>query len=113
MTTSSIEAQWQSQAERRRRIIKLMLLVVLIILVLLIAVWFWMTQPLLSRATPNTARTVDPSRLEAHVQKLSTEFGPRDSSHPENLDQVAAYINNELSQTGAFVSEQGYRVRGK
>jgi len=113
MATSSIEAQWQSQAERRRRIIKLMLLVVLIILVLLIAVWFWMTQPLLSRATPNSARTVDPSRLEAHVLKISTEFGPRDFDHPENLDQVAAYIKNELSQTGAFVSEQVYRVRGK
>jgi Zn-dependent M28 family amino/carboxypeptidase len=113
MSTSSIEAQWQSQAERRRRIIKLMLLIVLIILVLLIAVWFWMTQPLLSRATPNSARTVDPSRLEAHVRKLSTEFGPRDFSHPENLDQVAAYIKNELSQTGAFVSDQVYRVRAK
>ncbi len=110
---SSIEAQWQSQAERRRRIIKLMLLIVLIILVLLIAVWFWMTQPLLSRATPNSQRTVDPSRLEAHVRKLSIEFGPRDFSHPENLDQVAAYIKTELSQTGAFVSEQVYRVRAK
>lgn len=113
MATSSLEAQWQSQAERRRRIIKLMLLVVVVILVFLIVVWFWMTQPLLSRATPNSERTVDPSRLEAHVRKLSTEFGPRDFSHPENLNQVAAYIKNELSQTGAFVGEQVYRVRGQ
>ena len=113
MTTSAVEAQWQSQAERRRRIIKLMLLVVLILLLVLIAIWFWVTQPLLSRATPNSQRTVDPSRLEAHVRKLSTEFGPRDFNHPENLDQVAAYIKTELSQTGAFVSEQVYRVQAK
>jgi Zn-dependent M28 family amino/carboxypeptidase len=113
VTTSSIEAQWQSQAERRRRIIKLMLLVVLILLALLIVAWFWMTQPLLSRATPNSERTVDPSRLETHVRKLSIEMGPRDEKHPENLDQVAAYIKNELSQTAASVSEQVYRVRGK
>jgi len=112
MTPSSIEVQWQSQAERRRRIIKLMLLVVLIFLVVLIAVWFWVTQPMPSRATPSSQRTVDPSRLEAHVRKLSTEMGPRDERHPENLDQVAAYIKNEFSQTGAFVSEQVYRVQG-
>lgn len=113
MTTSSVEVQWQSQSERRRRIIKFMLLVVLIIIVLLIGVWFWMTQPLLSRATPNSARTVDPSRLEAHVRKLSIELGPRDVRHIENLDKVAAYIKNEFSQTGAFVSEQVYRVQGR
>ena len=110
MTTSSIEAQWQSQAERRRRIIKLMLIVVLILLLVLIAAWFWVTQPLLSRAIQNSQRIVDPARLEAHVRKLSIEMGPRDEGHPENLDHVAAYIKTEFSQTGAFVSEQVYRV---
>ena len=113
MTTSSIEVQWQSQAERRRRIIKFMLLILLALLLLLIAIWFWVTQPLLSRATQNSQRTVDPSRLEAHVRKLSIEMGPRDMQHPESLDQVAAYIKNEFSQTGAFVSEQVYRVRAR
>src|SRR5215212_6638455 len=112
MTTSSIEAQWQSQAERRRRIIRLMLFVVLIFLVLLACVWFWVTQPLLSRARPNSERTVDPSRLEAHVRKLSIELGPRDASHIENLDRVAAYIKDEFSQTTARVSEQVYHVQG-
>jgi len=111
--TSSIEAQWQSQAERRRRIIRFMLLVVLIFLLLLIAFWFWVTQPLLSRAHPNSERTVDPARLEAHVRKLSIELGPRDVDHIENLDRVAAYIKDEFSQTTPQVSEQVYRVQGK
>jgi Zn-dependent M28 family amino/carboxypeptidase len=109
---SSVEAQWQSQTERRRRIIKLMLFVVLIIFLLLIAVWFWVTQPMLTSATSSAERTVDPARLEAHVRKL-IELGPRDESHIENLDRVAAYIKSELSQTGASVSEQPYRVQGK
>ena len=112
MIQSSVEAQWQSQTERRRRIIKLMLFVVLIILVLLIAVWFWVTQPMLTSPTSSAERTVDPARLEAHVRKL-IELGPRDESHIENLDRVAAYIKSELSQTGASVSEQPYRVQGK
>jgi Zn-dependent M28 family amino/carboxypeptidase len=113
VTQSSIEAQWQSQAERRRRIIRFMLLVVLIFLLLLIAFWFWVTQPLLASATPNTERIVDPSRLEGHVRKLSVELSPRDESHIENLDRVAAYIKSEFSQTGASVSEQPYSIQGK
>ena len=89
-----------------------MLLIVLIFLLLLIAFWFWVTQPLLSRAHPNSERTVDPARLEAHVRKLSIELGPRDADHIENLDRVAAYVKDEFSQTTAQVSEQVYRVQG-
>lgn len=89
-----------------------MLLVVLIFSLLLIAFWFWVTQPLLSSAIPKAERTVDPSRLEAHVRKLSVELAPRDESHIENLDRVAANIKSEFSQTGASVSEQSYRTQG-
>ena len=108
-----IEAEWQSQKERRRRIIGFMLLVVLIFSLLLIGLWFWVTQPLLTRASPSSERTVEPARLEEHVRKLSVELVPRDQSHIENLDQVAAYIKNEFSQTTASVSEQPYNVQGK
>ena len=90
-----------------------MLLVVLIFILLLIGLWFWVTQPLLSKARPNPVRTVDPSRLQAHVRKLSVELAPRDESHIENLDRVASYIKNEFSQTTTFVSEQAYRVQGR
>jgi len=110
---ASVEAQWQSQAERRRRIIKLMLLVLIISLLFLVTMWFWVTQPALSSVTPNAERTVDPARLHAHVRKLSVELGPRDESHIENLDRVAAYIREELSQTTTSILEQPYRVEGK
>jgi Zn-dependent M28 family amino/carboxypeptidase len=109
----SIEAQWQSQAERRRRIIKFMLLVVLIFILVLVGLWFWVTQPLLSRARPSAERTVAPARLEAHVRKLSIELGPRNERHVENLDRVAAYIKDEFSQSTPLVSEQPYSVAGK
>jgi len=113
VSQTSLEAQWQSQAERRRRIIRFMLLVLLIFLLLLLGLWFWVTQPLFTRATVNTERTVDPSRLRAHVHKLSVELVPRDENHLENLDRVAAYIKSEFSHTSAIVSEQPYRVNGK
>jgi Zn-dependent M28 family amino/carboxypeptidase len=90
-----------------------MLFVVLIFILLLIGLWFWVTQPLLTRATPSAERTVDPARLEAHLRKLSVELTPRDESHIENLDRVAEYIKNEFSQATTLVSEQPYRVNGK
>lgn len=90
-----------------------MLWVLLVVVLLMAGIWFWLTQPLLSTATPNPVRTVDPARLEAHVRKLSIELSPRDESHIENLDRVAAYIAAELAQTGAVVSEQPYRVENK
>ena len=89
-----------------------MLLVVLILALLLIAFWFWVTQSLLSSAGPNTQRTVDPSRLEVHVRKLSVELAPRDEKSLDNLNRVAAYIKSEFSESGASVSEQPYRIQG-
>lgn len=109
----SFEAEWQSQKERRRRIVKFMLLIVLTFLLVLIALWFWVTQPMFASTTPNSERTVEPARLEAHVRKLSVELSPRDESHIENLDRVAAYIKNEFGQITTSVSEQPYRVQGK
>jgi Zn-dependent M28 family amino/carboxypeptidase len=87
-----------------------MLCILLVVVFLLVLTWFWLTQPLLTRAQPNPVRTVDPARLEAHVRKLSIELSPRDVGHPENLDAAAAYIAQQLRQTGAAVSEQPYRV---
>ncbi len=89
-----------------------MLLTVLIIALLLIALWFWVTQPLLSRATPSSQRMVDPARLETHVRTLSLELGPRNESNPQKLDLVADYIKYEFIQTNAVVSQQTYQVNG-
>jgi hypothetical protein len=113
VTQTSLEVQWQSQAERRRRIVRVMLVVLIVALLLLMGLWFWVTQPLFSSATPNQQRTVDPARLQAHVHKLSVEVSARDQSHVENLDRVATYIKDEFSQFTASVSEQPYRVQGK
>ena len=90
-----------------------MLLVLLIAVLLLIALWFWVTQPLLARATPSSQRSIDPSRLETHVRKLSAELAPRNESNTQNLDLVAAYIQSEFSQTNAVVSQQSYQVQDK
>jgi Zn-dependent M28 family amino/carboxypeptidase len=100
------ETQW------RTRVIKIMLWILLVAILLLLLAWFWLTQPLLGRLQPDSTRTVDPARLEAHVRKLSIELAPRDVGHLQNLDQAAAYIAEQLKQTGASVSEQPYRVEG-
>ena len=57
--------------------------------------------------------SAEPARLEAHVRMLSTQLRPRDESHPENLDRVAAYIRAEFQAARGVVSEQPYEVSGK
>ena len=89
-----------------------MLWILLVAILLLVFSWFWLTQPLLSRLQPNSARTVDPARLEAHVRTLSIDLSPRNVGNPENLNRTAAYIADQLRETGAAVSEQAYRVEG-
>jgi hypothetical protein len=111
--STSIEFQWQAQAERRRRISKLIMVVLLVFTLLLVALWFWITQPLFSSPTPLATRSAEPARLEAHVRMLSTQFHPRDESHPENLDRAAAYIRAEFEKAEGVVSEQPYEVNGK
>lgn len=83
------------------------------VVLLLVVAWFWLTQPLLSRAQPSAVRTVDSARLEAHVRKLAVDLSPRDITHLENLDRAAAYIAGELTQAGGSVTEQGYRVENR
>jgi Zn-dependent M28 family amino/carboxypeptidase len=56
--------------------------------------------------------SVDPSRLKAHVVKLAEELAPRDYTHPDNLNRVAAYIKAELEATTKNVSEQPFTARG-
>ena len=69
-----------------------MFLLMLALLLLLGRRLLWLTQPLFSRPQPNSVRTVDPARLEAHVRKLAIELAPRDVGHIENLDRAASYI---------------------
>jgi Zn-dependent M28 family amino/carboxypeptidase len=74
----------------------------------------YMTQPVLSVPAPDGApRSAQPRRLEAHVRMLAVSLAPRDWSHPENLDQVAAYVAGELARAGVRVTEQVYEVTGR
>lgn len=75
------------------------------------------TQPILlgnsaPSTAPESAQLVSPERLRQHVKKLSTEFIPRDHRHIDNLDAVAAYIQDALQQAGAKVHRQPYKVDG-
>ena len=76
-------------------------------------IWFWITQPLFSTRSPLSTISVDPARLQAHVQMLATQLHPRDEGHPENLDRVAAYVRAEFQSAKGVVSEQPYEVNGK
>ena len=98
-----------------RKKIRVALIAILGLQLALIGVAWWvLTQPMV-RALPRegVTRAVDPVRLRAHVRALSVTFFPRDYTHPENLDRVAAYARGALETAGGRVTEQEYTVFGK
>jgi hypothetical protein len=54
----------------------------------------------------------DPEILKEDVRTLAESFGPRYHDKPENLARCREYIARRLSEHGAEVEEQAYRVRG-
>jgi hypothetical protein len=87
-----------------------LLLVVAALIIFLAVVWFVVTQPLFSTGGTTNGVSVEPARLETHVRMLSETLSPRDWTHPQNLDRVAAYIHQEFEQAKGTVSEQPYEV---
>lgn len=54
-----------------------------------------------------------PETLKAHVQKLSQEFIPRDSQHPENLNRASDFIFEEFKRANQRVEFQYFKAQGK
>lgn len=50
----------------------------------------------------------DPHRLKEHVYTLSEELIPRDAEHPDNLDRVAAFIQDHFEKFAPKVEDQPY-----
>ncbi len=74
-------------------------------------IWLTVTQPILPQRSDAVEAVIDPQRLREHVEMLSETFIPRDWRHIENLDRAAAYISQRLSDAGANVTEQPYRMQ--
>lgn len=110
---TSLESQWQLETDTRWRIIKTMLFILVGLALLLSALWFWVTQPLLSTPSVQETASVNPERLGLHVRMLAQEEFPRDEAHPQNLDRVARYLRAEFERASASVSDQPYQVNGK
>ncbi|HNB71467.1 MAG TPA: M28 family peptidase [Acidobacteriota bacterium] len=87
--------------------------VLVICLLLSTLLVIYITQPLMGTTTARSGVTVDPARLEKHVKTISQELGARDCLHPENLDQVARYIEQGFRTATATVSDQKYLVDTK
>lgn len=94
-------------------IAKTVLTLVFAAVVLASLAWAYVTQPfVMSGGRSDTMPSADKLRLESHVRRLSEDFFPRDHTHPENLDECAAYIGGQLERAGGITSEQTYTAGG-
>src|SRR5438132_7433719 len=70
----------------------------------------YLSQPVLAEHERQGASMVDPAHLQTHVRMLAETLAPRDYTHPENLEGVAAYIRQEFMASGGRVSEQEFKA---
>ena len=85
------------------------LVVLAVVVAATLAVAWLVTQPLLRVRKPTgDPLAVEPDRLAAHVRTIAVELGPRDHTHPANLDRVAAYVATAFRATGGRVTEQPF-----
>lgn len=90
----------------------LKIFLVLAVLGILIS-WLWIVRPFVFNLSDRKfdIPKVNTSQLRKHVEKLSTEFLPRDYYHPENLDRTAKYIKEEFLKSGSHVEEQLFEIK--
>ena len=89
---------------------------VLILLAIgLIGIWVLLTRPLLpvGGVVELPAVTIDPGQLREHVEKLSVELSPRSYENIENLNRVAAYIQERFAAAAAEVRVQEFSAAGR
>jgi Zn-dependent M28 family amino/carboxypeptidase len=55
----------------------------------------------------------DPHRLRVNVNRLVQFYKPRNSQHPEVLDQAADYLASELEASGATVTRHRFSLAGE
>jgi Zn-dependent M28 family amino/carboxypeptidase len=79
----------------------------------LITVWATTTQPIFPVDQRETDMSADPLRIRQHVETIVWSHYPRDEGHPENLMQIAAYIQHAFSECSADVHLQTYEVNGR
>jgi Peptidase family M28 len=108
----SIQEFWQNEKRTRRKIVMRVLLIALIALFLFLISAFWITQPLFSTSQSSSNISVNPYKLQTHVEKISNEFYPRNCNSIVNLNKTADYIKTEFEKSGGKVSVQTFQAKG-
>jgi Zn-dependent M28 family amino/carboxypeptidase len=98
------------------------MVITLIVVLTLAAVAVFGLRYLTRMPEPSTspqARTLAPlspgetetaARLRSHVKMLAGEIGGRDATHIDNLNRAAAYIEQQLRQSGYSPARQSYQA---
>lgn len=98
-------------ALRMQKIAHSLLRIMFVLGISLFITWLAVSRP--SYVAPVRDRTAAPihtDELKERVKFLSQNAIPRDSEHPENLNQIAGYIKTQLAQYSNSVNYQTYTV---
>ncbi len=92
-------------------LVRVATLVALIVAGSLVTLKLAFTQPFVGAVVTSVPHAADPESLRAHVEFLCTDVHPRNTDHPDNLDQAADYIATAFAKSDGRVSEQVFQAR--
>lgn len=93
------------------KLAKSLLRILLVLGVIIFLLWLAIARPTLTKSTTDeTLAFINPEDLKNRVIFLSQNAIPRNSEHPENLNQAADYIKAEFDQFSSSVYYQTYSV---
>ena len=90
---------------------KFLFRVLIIFFISVLGIWVVIARPF-GVFSSDTAHDIDTSRLKEEVRKISQDYYPRDSEHPEVLLKLSEYIHGRFSQYSPKVEFQEYEVDG-
>ena len=89
--------------------LRIVLAVVFGVGILVVVVGLFVRQPSFRATAYSLSERADPARLEVHVRFLCETVVPRNTRNPGNLDRVATYIAESLTDT-AFIRNPNYHT---
>lgn len=80
-----------------------------LLIICILILWMIIARPF-SLSFPGEAHDINSEMLKAEVKKISQDFYPRSSDHPEKLNALSQYIFDRFSQYSKDVEFQEYRA---
>jgi len=90
--------------------VKSIIRILVLLLCCVLTIWVVVARPF-TTSSPGEAHDINSALLKERVRLISQDFAPRDSEHPEILNELSQYIFDEFSLHSSDVEFQNFTAR--